>query len=136
MEGSKWVLVEAGHFQTTSTKTCLEHSMAKILLISKQYSTTLQKNLETNATSFKRPKIELLESGKKLGAASPWGGQTLLTEKAQLLVNSSTHGVYTSTGGLLSAFMNWSNFSKLLLAGWFEIRPGHYLFLSAKQPMI
>ena len=30
----------------------------------------------------------------------------------------------------------WSNFSKLLLAGWFEIRPGLYLFHSNKRPMI
>ena len=30
----------------------------------------------------------------------------------------------------------WSNFSKLLLAGWFEVRLRSYNFHSAKQPMI
>ena len=30
----------------------------------------------------------------------------------------------------------WSNFSKLLLAGWFKIWPQRYDFHSAKQPMI
>ena len=30
----------------------------------------------------------------------------------------------------------WSNFSKLLLAVWFEVRPQRYEFHSAKQSMI
>ena len=30
----------------------------------------------------------------------------------------------------------WSNFSKMLLASWFEIQPQRYDFHSAKQPMI
>ena len=32
----------------------------------------LQKNLETNDTSFESPKIELLESGEKVGVALAW----------------------------------------------------------------
>ena len=36
-----------------------------------KFSAILQKNLETNDTSFEGPKIELIESGKKLGIASP-----------------------------------------------------------------
>ena len=38
-----------------------------------QFSAILQKNLEANDTSFESPKIELLESGKKLSMASLWG---------------------------------------------------------------
>ena len=37
-----------------------------------QFSPFFQKNLETNDTSFESPKIEHLESGKKLGVALPW----------------------------------------------------------------
>ena len=40
-----------------------------------QFSIFFQKDLETDDTSFESPKIELLESEKKLGAASPWGWQ-------------------------------------------------------------
>ena len=37
-----------------------------------QFPPFIQKNLETNATSFESPKIELLESGEKLGIAMSW----------------------------------------------------------------
>ena len=37
-----------------------------------QFSPFFQKNLETNDTSFESPKIELLESGEKLGVALSW----------------------------------------------------------------
>ena len=37
-----------------------------------QFSSFLQKNLETNDTSFESPEIELLESGEKLGVALSW----------------------------------------------------------------
>ena len=37
-----------------------------------QFSPFFQKNLETNDTSFESPKIELLESGEKLGVALFW----------------------------------------------------------------
>ena len=36
-----------------------------------QFLAVLQKNLETNDASFESPIIVLLESGKKLGMASP-----------------------------------------------------------------
>ena len=36
-----------------------------------QFLEILQKNLETNDTSFESPEIKLLELGKKLGVATP-----------------------------------------------------------------
>ena len=35
-----------------------------------------------------------------------------------------THGVYTMTGGLISAFMLWTQLSKLRVCGCLEYRPG------------
>ena len=76
MDRQKWKLIRGLCLQIRNTHIYHIYSFQQLLTFGhvkdfsfSQFSPFLQKNLETNDTSFESPEIEDLDSGKKLGVA-------------------------------------------------------------------
>ena len=65
------------------------------------------------------------------------GSQDWLQSSAPIMISFYfNHSEYTTVVEPYQLLCYWSNFSKLLLAGWFEVWPQRIDFHFSKQPMI